>query len=639
MFAFKAERKAEFPFGKEYFLDKHNTEHAYCGHALLSFKNLLNSIPTMPKSKFKRLGLFYLMALGGIALTIIISQFLIQSFISKQRDDSRVINVAGRQRMLSQKICKISLQILNADTEAIKHHRKELQEAVSLWQKSQYGLLHGDKELGLLGNNSEVIKTLFLRIEQEFETIVSNSDSLLTNLNKADPDQEKIKIWVNRILTNESSFLSGMDKIVFQYDNEARRKVDALKDTELLLFIFSLLIILLELIFIFRPIAKNVRATVQELMDSEKSSKKMASELSKLYEELGRSYQDLEAVNIKPESPIVFATLNSKGKFIYFSDKLKHLMEYEETAPPAYFQDLLRAAGYSDDFYLDLMLLLKEEKNWSGEIKLITESGDFCWIEAFIIPVMPYNQIKLIAHDITAFKEAKIRSREINKERIEETVKVQSYRSVLILEGQEEERKRLSRELHDGVGQMLSAMKLLLESMTPTAKPMQARMNDAKSLTKSIIQEVRRVSFNLTPSSLDDFGLVPAIKKFCEEINSVTKTNVQFINETKFINRLESHTETNLYRIIQESANNALKYAKASNITVRFFHSVNVLNITITDDGKGFDYDRISGSGHFEKAGHGVFNMRERAAFIGAQLKIETEIGKGTQITLSLTLE
>ncbi len=593
----------------------------------------------MPKSKFKKLGLFYLMALGGIALTIILSQFLIQSFISKQRDDSRVINVAGRQRMLSQKISKLSLQILNADDQNRRTYKTELQQAVELWKKSQYGLLHGDKDLNLLGHNSAVIKTMFLTIEDEFESMVANADSLITHLNQGSSDQEQIEHWVAQILKNEPIFLEGMDAIVFQYDDEARLKVDKLKDTEILLFIFSLLIVILELLFIFRPIAKNVRATVQDLMTSEKSSKKMASELTKLYEELGKSYQDLEAVNVKPESPTVFATIDRVGKFIYFSDKLKRLMEYEETNPPTYFHELLKTAGYSDDFYLDLINILNAGKNWSGEIKLLTEPGDFCWLEAFIIPVMANNEIKIIARDITEFKEAKIRSREINKERIEETVKVQSYRSVLILEGQEEERKRLSRELHDGVGQMLSAMKLLLESMTPTAKPMQARMNDAKSLTKSIIQEVRRVSFNLTPSSLDDFGLMPAIKKFCEEINSVTKTNVQFINETKFINRLESHTETNLYRIIQESVNNALKYAKATNITVKFSHNVNVLHIAVIDDGKGFDFERISGSGHFEKAGHGVFNMRERAAFIGANFKIDTELGKGTQITLSLTLE
>ncbi|MFT7232948.1 MAG: PAS domain S-box-containing protein [Cyclobacteriaceae bacterium] len=594
----------------------------------------------MPRSKFRKLGLFYFVALGGIALSIVISQFLIQSFISKQEDDSRVINVAGRQRMLSQKISKISLQVLMAKPDELPSLANKLTEALGLWKKSHHGLLHGDVDLELHGNNSERVKSMFGDIESHFNIMVSNADSLTFYLQDHNQIHSSIiDRIVAGIISHEEAFLVGMDKIVFQYDHEARQKVDELKKTEVLLFIFSLLIISLELMFIFRPIAKSVRATVLELMQSETESKKLANELSKLYEELGKSYQDLEAVNIKPESLTIFATIDPNGKFLTFSDKLKRLMEYEEMSAPENFSELLKFAGYHDEFYPDLMRLLAAGKNWSGEIRLVSEPGDFCWIETFLIPVNDKNEIKIIARDITEIKEAQLRSREINRESIAETVKEQSYRSVLILEGQEEERKRLSRELHDGVGQMLSAMKMLLESITPSAKPMKMRMDDARSLMKSIIQEVRRVSFNLTPSSLDDFGLVPAVKKFCEEINSVTKTDIEFINETKFVNRLESHMETNLYRIIQESVNNALKYSKASKISIRFYHNVNTLNIEISDNGKGFDYERMNSSGHFEKIGHGIFNMRERAAFIGAIFKLDTEIGKGTQITITLTLE
>ncbi|MAX23682.1 MAG: histidine kinase, partial [Phycisphaeraceae bacterium] len=174
---------------------------------------------------------------------------------------------------------------------------------------------------------------------------------------------------------------------------------------------------------------------------------------------------------------------------------------------------------------------------------------------------------------------------------------------------------------------------------SPSSKPMKIRLEDAKDLMKSIIQEVRRVSFNLTPSSLEDFGLVPAINKFCEEINAVTKSNVKFINETRFINRLDSHIETNLYRIIQEGVNNALKYSKASNITVNFSHTINSLNILIEDDGKGFDYSRVENSGHFEKAGHGIFNMKERTDYIGGIFKLETALNQGTKIFITLSLD
>lgn len=595
----------------------------------------------MPKSRFKRLGLFYLFALGAIALSIIINQLLIQSFIRRQQDDSRVVNVAGRQRMLSQKISKIALQIATSEASGLEEKKRNLKDAVTLWGKSHHGLQHGSDELELSGDNSDTIKLMFEAIEPHFEAIIQNAGSLI-NYTEHDPPypESGIQQFVDNIIAHEAIFLEGMDRIVFQYDHEAREKVRKLRQIELLLFVIALLIIALELLFIFRPLAKSVRATVLELMDSEKSSKKMASELSKLYDELGKSYQDLEAVNIEPGSPTVFGSIDKDGTFTHFSPQLRAVMEYEEQTPPSTFQELLKKSGYEEDFIKGLFSLLNENKNWSGEIKLITEPGDFCWLETFLVPVNNGNEIKFIARDITEFKEAKIRSREINRERIEESVKEQNYRSILILEGQEEERKRLSRELHDGVGQMLSAMKLLLESITPsTSKLMKIRLKESLDLMKSIIQEVRRVSFNLTPSSLDDFGLVPAVKKFCEEINSVTKANIQFENETRFINRLESRVETNLYRIIQESVNNALKYAKASNIIVRFSHNINTLNIVIEDDGKGFDFDRVSRSGHFEKAGHGIFNMKERAAFIGGVFKLETELGKGTRIHITLSLD
>ena len=588
----------------------------------------------MPKLRFRRLGLFYIAALGGIALSIVISQMLIQTSISSQQDDARVINVAGRQRMLSQKISKVALKIQQKQGGDSISNYSELKRAVDLWQQSHEGLQNGDAELGLSRNPSLKVQRMFSEIEPHYLAMLGSARNLFST-----DDPTEVANDVAVILANEDPFLEGMDRIVFQYDFEAQEKVHDLKRKELYLFIISLLIIVLELMFIFVPLAKSIRATVQHLTDSDKASQNMARELSKLYEELGRNYQDLEAVNVKPESPSLYASIRKDGSFNYLANQFLRMMEYEEEKPPTTFDQLLAASDYRQDFIDGLLKLLKEGKNWSGEIRLITEPGDFCWLETYLIPVQNTGEIKWIARNTTQLKEAKLKSREINKERIEKSVKEQQYRSALILEGQEEERKRLSREIHDGVGQMLSAMKLSLESFTPSSTPMKMRLNDAKDLMKSIIQEVRRVSFNLTPSSLDDFGLIPALNKFCEEINAVTKPEIKFVNETKFINRLESNVETNLYRIIQEAVNNAIKYAKASHITVSISHSINTLNLSVKDDGKGFDFGRVERSGHFEKAGHGIFNMRERTSYIGGNFKMDTELGKGTHIFITLSLD
>lgn len=588
----------------------------------------------MAHQRFKRLGLFYLIALGCIALSIIVSQVLIQTSISRQQDDSHIINIAGRQRMLSQKISKVALKI-QTQTGKLSANHQELREALSLWKNAHHSLQSGSDSLPNTEKPSPTIKRMFVDINPHFERIYEHASLLLA----PDLSQQQIDAHVTQILQHENAFLQGMDRIVLQRDLEARDKVSALRRTEIYLFVISLLIIVLELIFVFTPLAKSIRATVQELLDSEKAAQKMTRELSKLYDELGKSYQDLEAVNVQPKSPSLFATLNTKGDFTYLAPQFITMMELEENLPPTSLSYLLADSGYQQDFIDGLLRLLLKKQNWSGEIRLISEPGDFCWLESFLIPIHSTNEIKWIARDITELKEAKIRSREINKERIEKSVKEQQYRSALILQGQEEERKRLSREIHDGVGQMLSAMKMLLESFGPTSGPMKKRLEDARGLMKSIIQEVRRVSFNLTPSSLDDFGLVPAVNKFCEEINAVAKAKITFKNETRFINRLDSNIETNLYRIIQEAVNNALKYAKANNITVRFTHDINSLVITVEDNGRGFDFSRVERSGHFEKAGHGIFNMKERTSYIGGVFNLETELEKGTKISITLSLD
>lgn len=602
------------------------------------------------KNKFERLGVFYILALTGIAVTIALTQLFIQGFINRQQDDSRVINVAGRQRMLSQKISKTALEIqwsAENNPAQLAGLRRELDSALNLWIRSHEALLHGDEELGLHGKNSEAIQTMFVTINPNYDSIVHSGKEILSLMDReGDPDFiPALRQHVVQIFANEDHFLRGMDKIVFQYDLEARTKVDTLKQTEWWLFGITLLIIVFEFLFIFRPIAKNVRETVNELIASEAASMQMTQENNKLYRELEKSYQDLEAVKLEPEQPTVYLKLDDVGNVIYASDKFIKLLEYESKADvPGHLIQLLQTDGYSSEFITDIMKIVTGGNTWTGEVKLTGKSGDFFWFDMSIVPVSIHGshrrELLVVARDITETKEARLRSREINRENIEKKVKEQKYRSVLILEGQEEERKRISRDIHDGIGQMLTAMKMTVEAISPIgmAAHSKVKLDHAKHLLRNVIREVRRVSFNLTPSSLMDFGLTPAIKKFCSEVGSLSGIEVNFENRTGFINRLDTIVENNLYRIIQEAVNNAVKYARAKKIDVIFDHNASNLNIVISDDGKGFDYEGLQKAGYFDQSGHGVFNMKERAAFIDAGFSIQTKVGEGTVITINYPL-
>ena len=592
--------------------------------------------------KFDKLGLFYILALSTIALSIIISQIVVQGFIRKQQDDSRTINVAGRQRMLSQKISKLALRVGQTENkENLEVITTELKEATDLWVSSHLALLEGDAELGLEGNPSPPILKKYGDIENDYLQIVKSAQ-IITSSATSDDSTLLLNQAIENILAHEARFLEGMDQIVFEYDKEANAKVEQLRKIEIGLLTFSLLIIAIELIFIFRPIARNVRRTVDELMESEQDSIKLASELSRLYEQLAKSYQDLESTSYEPETPLVFATMNTKGHFTLLSSKFRELMEWESKETPKSFAQLLIDNGYQEEFVKGLMDILGQNKPWTGELKFTNTDGDFVWLELFIIPSYVNGQYdnKIIARNITDAKEAKMRSREINREKIEEKVKEQQYRSVLILEGQEEERQRLGREIHDGLGQMLTALKLSLESITPNSSiHTKKRLEDARELMKSIIREVRKIAFNLTPTSLSDFGVVPAIRKFCKEVSTFSGIEVVFENSTRFVNRLDGHVENNIYRIVQEGVNNAIKYAKATKIKVQTEHTPKELKITIADDGKGFDYEKLTNSNYFTQSGHGIFNMKERTAFINGTFERESDLGKGTRILISIPLD
>lgn len=597
------------------------------------------------KSKFERLGRFYILALSGIACIIILSQVLVQNFIGRQQHDSRVINVAGRQRMLSQQITKTALMISQAEElDAMKGNSRELESIVDKWETSHNGLLKGDTALGLTGENSPEVKAMYDSLAPNYLAIVENARLLVGVVSEATDLNEELQQAIRQptsvIRENEAAFLSVMDNIVFQYDKEARDKVDFLRAAELILVAISLLIIVLEFLFIFQPTARNVNQAINSLAESEVSAKQMARELNKLYVELGKSYQDLEAVKIQPKSYSVLCKAGEGGTVVWWSEYMQLKFSDEDTPMPASIFDLLEKEGHSENLLDGVKKLLKEGKTWTGCIKLTEASGDFIWLDLSISPVTNRTggrELVVVGRDITEVKEAQMKARELNREKIEKSVNELRYRSVLILEGQEEERRRLAKELHDGIGQMLTAMKMNLDSVPLTGPSHQKqRLNDAKYFLNSVMKEVRRVSFNLAPSSLSDFGLVPAVRKFCSEVNKLSDIEVEFTDKTQFISRLENNVEMNLYRIVQEGVNNAIKYSGATKITITFQHNPSQLTITILDDGKGFDYEQMEKTGYFAESGHGIFNMRERAAFVNAGFQIESQKGIGTQIIITV---
>ena len=203
-------------------------------------------------------------------------------------------------------------------------------------------------------------------------------------------------------------------------------------------------------------------------------------------------------------------------------------------------------------------------------------------------------------------------------------------RLTALIDGQEMERRRLSSELHDGLGQLLTASLIYIKKLDNVVADAKSKELVAKTreILESTVDEVRAISHNLMPAILSDFGLETALRNMVNTINNDHKLNVRFVQRGVF-NRLTADVEIGLYRIAQEALNNSLKYSKANNITVSLVVSKNgELRMTIEDDGVGLG----SYAKNHKEYGNGIYNMVQRASVINCQISIESEGRAGTLI-------
>jgi signal transduction histidine kinase len=592
---------------------------------------------------FKRLRIRYIIGLSAIAITLIFSESLVKRNLKEQLHDSRVVNVAGRQRMLSQKITKICLLIeRDKSTESRKKLIYELKSTLHLWTVSHKGLRYGDDNIGLPKWKSKAIDSMYVKINGAYENIVANAVQILNLFqNSENPSQFQITQYLDSILAEEPKFLVGMDQIVFRYDKEAHSKVDDLIKVERFLLVTSLFILLCELIFIFTPIALHIRKIIAELINSEAKEKQMNIELRKLNQTLELAQKDLESIYFAVDWAIMFARTDLSGNVLFISDKfLKHL----GLILPNTESNILELLQCNEQTKPSFEVILQKALSWDiwkDEIQVLNSNNNYVWLNITFIPVPDsqnkISQLVVVCVDINDKKIAEELLQKAAREKYNRKVAQQKLKSSFILEGQEKERRRIFRELHDGVGQLLTGLKFQMESIDEESWDKNFhKIEYVKTLTTDIIREVRRVSYNLTPSGLNDYGFVPALNTLVQDIKGLTSIQIKFENITGFNKRLDKNVEINLFRIVQESLNNALKYSKADNVLISLAHENKKLMIVVEDDGVGFNLNNIMLKDVNKMTRYGILNMKERAGFIKADLDIDTSPGSGTVIKIEL---
>lgn len=199
-----------------------------------------------------------------------------------------------------------------------------------------------------------------------------------------------------------------------------------------------------------------------------------------------------------------------------------------------------------------------------------------------------------------------------------------------VIEGQEIERRRLARELHDETGQALTSVLLGLKAFE-NAEDKPKALAELRELVVATLQDVRRLAVELRPKALDDFGLVPALERLVETFVEATGIKVDFESQLGE-DRLPSEVETTLYRIVQESLTNIAKHAGANRVSVLLVRRAGAVTALVEDDGHGFDAeDELRG-------GIGLSGMRERIALIDGRLTVESRRGTGTSLVAEVPL-
>lgn len=319
----------------------------------------------------------------------------------------------------------------------------------------------------------------------------------------------------------------------------------------------------------------------------------------------------------------------SYSKFYFLQNNIKAAEDYSYK-----FDSLTSAANLKElNFYIEDL----EKKYETGEkenqiklqqVQLRQKSNLIYFLVMGAVGVLSIS-ILIIRNSRNRQKLQQLKIDELEKEK-------QLTATEAVLKGEEQERTRLAKDLHDGLGGMLSGIKYSLDNMkgnlimTPDNAQAFERSID---MLDSSIREMRRVAHNMMPEVLIKYGLDTALKDFCDEINNSGVIHTTYHSISLHEKEIEQTTAVTIYRIVQELVNNAIKHAAATNILVQtqFSKAENLLSVTVEDDGKGFDINKVK-----QKSGIGWSNIQNRVDFLKGKIDVQSGEGKGTSVLIEV---
>ncbi|UCD77756.1 MAG: PAS domain S-box protein [Desulfobacterales bacterium] len=333
------------------------------------------------------------------------------------------------------------------------------------------------------------------------------------------------------------------------------------------------------------------------------------------------------------EDALIGVYIIKDGKIEFANDKFAEIYGYEK-------DELIGMDASILVHPIDRLLVAElREKRLKGEkvpseyeIRGLKKNGDVIWVmrSLSLINYKDGPAISGIVQDMT--------KRRMVEDALRESGKELRILSNQFLSTEEKERKRIARELHDGIGQALSAIKFSVEN---SLRELRNRPNhsDLKSLeaviplTQKTIEEVRRIVQDLRPAILDDLGILATITWFCREFQKVY-ARIEIKKDIDIKEKdIPSPLKTVVYRILQEALNNVAKHSRADTVRLGLKRKNNTIEFKVHDNGQGFDFAKAI-SLTSSRRGFGLASMRERAELSGATFEIDSSVGSGTTIRM-----
>jgi PAS domain S-box-containing protein len=379
---------------------------------------------------------------------------------------------------------------------------------------------------------------------------------------------------------------------------------------------------------------QRIKGRTAELSDSNALLKKEVTEHRETEEALSKSEESYRFL-VENANDIIYKA-DSTGHFTFFNPIAVKATKYsEQELTGKHFTKLMRQdyRKKAERFYV--LQIVKKIPSTYYEFPMITKDGEEVWLGQHVQLIIESDQIlgvHAIARDITGRKRAEKALRESRKKL--------RFLSSHLLTVQEKEQRRISLELHDDLGQTLAVLKLQLQSIHD--KMRQNNGTIKKDLAASlnavdqIIESVRRLSRDLSPSILEDLGLSAAIRWLVREFKERFKIN--FTSSIPEIDNLfPREGQTLIYRIFQEAFTNIGKHAQANNVSVKINKGEKRVFFLVKDDGIGFDVEEQDALDHTEK-GMGLSAMDERVRMLGGQLEVSSQKNQGTTISFIIPI-